>query len=75
MKNSFDKLSYNELVAKRDELYKSYLNMRMEKVLGHVENPLQVRNVRRQIARLNTIIHEYALASARQSKRVNYGIQ
>lgn len=61
MKNSFDKLSYNELVAKRDELYKSYLNVRMEKVLGHVENPLQVRNVRRQIARLNTIIHEYAL--------------
>ena len=61
MKNSFDKLSYNELVAKRDELYKSYLNMRMEKVLGHVENPLQVRNVRRQIARLNTIIHEYTL--------------
>ena len=31
------------------------------KVLGHVENPLQVRNVRRQIARLNTLIHEYEL--------------
>ena len=61
MKNSFAKLSYDELVAKRDELRKSYLNMRMEKVLGHVENPLQVRNVRRQIARLNTIIHEYTL--------------
>ena len=61
MKNSFAKLSYDELVAKRDELRKSYLNMRMEKVLGHVENPLQVRNVRRQIARLNTLIHEYTL--------------
>lgn len=61
MKNSFAKLSYNELVAKRDELRKSYLNMRMEKVLGHVDNPLQVRNVRRQIARLNTLIHEYTL--------------
>ena len=61
MKNSFAKLSYNELIAKRDELRKSYLNMRMEKVLGHVENPLQVRNARRQIARLNTIIHEYTL--------------
>ena len=61
MKNSFAKLSYNELIAKRDELRKSYLNMRMEKVLGHVENPLQVRNVRRQIARLNTLIHEYEL--------------
>ena len=61
MKNSFAKLSYDELVAKRDELRKSYLNMRMERVLGHVENPLQVRNVRRQIARLNTLIHEYEL--------------
>ena len=61
MKNSFAKLSYDELVAKRDELRKSYLNMRMEKVLGHVDNPLQVRNARRQIARLNTLIHEYTL--------------
>ena len=61
MKNSFAKLSYDELVAKRDELRRSYLNMRMEKVLGHVENPLQVRNIRRQIARLNTLIHEYTL--------------
>ena len=61
MKNSFAKLSYDELVAKREELRRSYLNMRMEKVLGHVENPLQVRNIRRQIARLNTLIHEYEL--------------
>ncbi len=55
MKNSFEKLSYNELVAKRDELRKSYLNMRMDKVLGHVDNPLQVRNTRRQIARDNLL--------------------
>ena len=61
MKNSFNKLSYDELVAKRDELRKSSLQMRMDKVLGHVDNPLQVRNARRQIARLNTKIHEYAL--------------
>ena len=61
MKNSFAKLSYDELVAKREELRRSYLNMRMERVLGHVENPLQVRNVRRQIARLETLIHEYEL--------------
>ena len=61
MKNSFKKLSYDELVAKRDELQKSYLKMRMDKVLGHVDNPLQVRNTRRQIARLNTLINEYAL--------------
>ena len=61
MKNSFAKLSKDELIAKRDELRRSYLNMRMEKVLGHVENPLQVRNIRRQIARVETLIHEYEL--------------
>jgi len=61
MKNSFDKLSYDQLVAKRDELYKSLLQMRMDKVLGHVDNPLQVRTTRRMIARVNTIINEYAL--------------
>ena len=61
MKNSFKKLSYDELVSKRDELRKDYLQMRMNRVLGHVDNPLQVRIARRQIARLNTMIHEYSL--------------
>ncbi len=61
MKNSFKDLTYAELVAKRDELRREYLNLRMGRVLGHVENPLAVRTTRKQIARLNTIIHEYAL--------------
>ncbi|PKL14475.1 MAG: 50S ribosomal protein L29 [Spirochaetae bacterium HGW-Spirochaetae-8] len=61
MKNSYSDLTYAELVAKRDELRKAALNLRMSKVLGHVENPLAVRTTRRQIARLNTLIHEYAL--------------
>ena len=61
MKNSFNDLTYAELVAKRDELHREYLNLRMGRVLGHVENPLAVRTTRKQIARLNTIIHEYAL--------------
>ena len=49
------------MIAKRDELRKQYLDIRMDRVLGHVENPLAIRNVKRQIARLNTLIHEYAL--------------
>ena len=61
MKNSYSDLTYAELVAKRDELRREALNMRMAKVLGHVENPLAVRTTKRKIARLNTLIHEYAL--------------
>ncbi len=33
----------------------------MGRVLGHVENPLAVRTVRRNIARVNTRIREYEL--------------
>jgi large subunit ribosomal protein L29 len=61
MKNSFKDLTLEEKIAKRDELRKKYLNIRMDRVLGHVENPLAIRTVKRQIARLNTLIHENAL--------------
>ena len=61
MKNSFSDLTYDELVTKREELKKKAMDVRFDKVLGHVENPLEKRTLRRQIARLNTIIHEYAL--------------
>ncbi|MFA5513847.1 MAG: 50S ribosomal protein L29 [Sphaerochaetaceae bacterium] len=61
MKDSFADLTYAELVAKRDELRREALNLRMTKVLGHIENPLALRTTRRKIARLNTLIHEYAL--------------
>jgi large subunit ribosomal protein L29 len=62
MKNSFKNLSMPELVAKRDELNRKYMELRFQMVIGHVENPLQKRNMRRQIARLNTLIRQHDLA-------------
>ena len=56
MKNSFKELKLEELVAKREELGKKYFDLRFQMVIGHVENPLQKRTIRRQIARLNTLI-------------------
>jgi large subunit ribosomal protein L29 len=58
MKNSFKNLSLPELKAKRDELNKKYMELRFQMVVGHVENPLQKRVMRRQLARLNTLIHQ-----------------
>jgi large subunit ribosomal protein L29 len=63
MKNSFKNLSMPELVAKRDELNRKYMEFRFQMVIGHVENPLQKRNMRRQIARLNTLIRQSELAA------------
>ena len=57
MKNSFKELKLDELKARRAELRKKYFDFRFQAVVGHVENPVQARNLRRQIARLETLIH------------------
>jgi len=62
MKNSFKNLSFPELKAKRDELKRKHMELRFQKVVGHVDNPLLVRTMRRQIAQLNTLIHAHVLA-------------
>jgi len=74
MRNSFKNLTFSELKAKRDELSRKYMDFRFQMVIGHIDNPLQKRNMRRQIARINTLIsqHELALkleaAAAKQGK-------
>jgi large subunit ribosomal protein L29 len=65
MKNSFKNLTYPELKAKRDEMKRKYMDLRFQMVIGHVDNPLQKRTMRRQIARLNTRIHAHDLAERR----------
>ena len=57
MKNSFKNLSFQELKTKREELKRKYMDLRFQMIVGHLDNPLQKRNMRRQIARLNTLIH------------------
>jgi large subunit ribosomal protein L29 len=59
VKNSFKNLSYQELKTKRDELKKKFMEFRFKNVVGHVDNPVQKRTMRRQIARLNTLIHAH----------------
>ena len=67
MKNSFKNLSFPELKAKRDELSRKYMDFRFQMVIGHVDNPLQKREMRRQIARLNTLIRQQELADQKQA--------
>ncbi|MCG8454221.1 MAG: 50S ribosomal protein L29 [Spirochaetales bacterium] len=59
MKQTFNDLTLDELVAKRTELVGKMRDLRFEMVMGHVENPMEKRNLRRQIARLNTMIQEH----------------
>jgi len=67
MRDSFKDLTYGELVEKHEDLSKQFLDLRISNVMGHIENPLEKRIIRRKIARLNTIIHEYALGMRKSS--------
>ena len=59
MRNSFKELTFEELLYKREELTKAFRELRFDMVVGHVDNPLQKRTLRRQIARLNTLIYNH----------------
>lgn len=63
MKNKIKDMSTAELVAKRDELKKKYMDLRFQMVVAHVDNPLQRRVMRRQIASLNTMIRQHEIAA------------
>ncbi|MCI6672905.1 MAG: 50S ribosomal protein L29 [Sphaerochaetaceae bacterium] len=68
MKNSFNDLTLDELKAKKEELHKQLLDLRMGRVLGHLDNPLALRTTRRSIARVNTLIREYELGIRKAAK-------
>ena len=65
---AYKDLSYNELVAERDKLRKELVNLRMQKVLGHLDNPMSICNTRKNIARLNTRIHAIDIGIEKTNK-------
>jgi len=54
-------LTLEECLAKRDKLSKELQDLRFNMILGHVENPVAKRNIKRDIARMNTVIREIEL--------------
>lgn len=59
MKDNFFDLTYDELKTKKEELEKKHRDIRFNQVLGRLENPVEKRYVRRSIARVNTLIHQF----------------
>ena len=54
----FRDLTPQELRRKEEDLRKELFNLRFQAVLGRVENPLRIREVRRTIARIKTVCRE-----------------
>ncbi|UTC89868.1 50S ribosomal protein L29 [Treponema denticola] len=60
-KSKYREMSYKELVSKRNDLKQKYMDLRFQAVVGHLDNPLEKRSMRREIAMLNTFIRQKEL--------------
>jgi len=55
-------LGQPELLAKNKELSEQLFRLRLQKAVGQLENALKVRETRREIARVKTILKEKSSA-------------
>ncbi|CEM63273.1 50S ribosomal protein L29 [Treponema phagedenis] len=61
-KPNYKDMSYAELLAKRKDLKQKYMDLRFQLVVGHVDNKLLKRTMRREIATINTFLRQKELA-------------
>ena len=68
-------MSDSELYAELDKMKKDLFNLRFQHVTGQLENPIQMRDTKKDIARIKTIIREKELEQAQgeEGRRMNYG--
>lgn len=59
-------LSDEELEKKHRELEEELFNLRFQLAVGQVENPMRIRQVRKDIARVLTILRQRQLGSGRR---------
>jgi len=63
--NKIRELSPKELAAELEKMKKDLFNLRFQYVAGQLENPIKMRDTKRNIARIKTIIRERELEQAR----------
>lgn len=54
-------LTTEELARKVDDLKEELFNLRFQLATGQLDNPLRIKNVRRDIARAKTVLRERGL--------------
>ena len=62
--NKFRQMTDVELSSELDKMKKELFNLRFQHVTGQLENPVKMREVKRDIARVKTIIREKEMAKA-----------
>lgn len=60
-KNELNDMTFSELEVKLKDNLDSLQNFRFQKALQQLEDPSQLRNVKKEIAQLKTVLREYDL--------------
>ncbi|MBN2324404.1 MAG: 50S ribosomal protein L29 [Spirochaetes bacterium] len=60
-KANLNEMNVDELRELQEKYVKDYRVFRFNKMMGQLENELKIRETRRSIARINTILREYEL--------------
>ena len=60
-KKDLEKLSKNELGIKLSDNMEALLNLRIQKSLQQLEHPQKIREMKREIAQIKTVIREFDL--------------
>jgi len=64
MKNKFNELKNDELEIKLGELKQELFNLRFSHATGQLNNPKQLTNCKRDIARIKTVLRERQIKKA-----------
>lgn len=68
MKEKVHELRDDELKQKLESLKTELFNLRFSHATGQLANPMQIQNIRRDIARVKTVIRERELRADKEAK-------
>ncbi|RME70822.1 MAG: 50S ribosomal protein L29 [Chloroflexi bacterium] len=57
-------MSDSEIRTKLEETYEELFNLRFQLAIGQVKDPSRIKMLKRDIARMKTILHERRLAAS-----------
>ncbi len=60
-KEQLRELSIDELKTKLQDNIEALENLRFQKAMQQLENPIKIREIRKEIAQIKTVLHEYDL--------------
>ena len=60
-KKELEKLNKDELQTQLKDNMEALLNLRIQKALQQLEHPQKIKSLKREIAQIKTVIHEFDL--------------